>query len=49
VASGISGAKLSEILGTYMRYIAAMIVVLLLVTFVPSISLWIPELTGYIR
>ncbi|MFO7730783.1 MAG: TRAP transporter large permease [Spirochaetia bacterium] len=49
VATGISGAKLSDIMGTYMRYIGAMILVVLLVTFIPSLSLWIPELTGYIR
>lgn len=49
VATGISGAKLSDIMGTYVRYIGAMILVVLLVTFIPSLSLWIPELTGYIR
>jgi C4-dicarboxylate transporter DctM subunit len=49
VASGISGAKLSDMMGTYMRYIGAMVLVLILVTFIPAISLWIPSLTGYIR
>jgi len=49
VASGISGARLSDMLGTYTRYIGAMIVVVLLTTFIPAISLWIPGLTGYIR
>jgi C4-dicarboxylate transporter, DctM subunit len=49
VATGISGASLSEILGTYMRYLAPMIFILLLVTFLPALSLWIPGLTGYIR
>jgi C4-dicarboxylate transporter, DctM subunit len=49
VASGISGAKLGEMMSTYMRYIAALIVVLLLVTFLPFLTLWIPGLTGYIK
>ena len=49
VASGISGASLSEMLGTYMRYIGALIVVLLVVTYVPVISLWLPGLTGYLK
>ena len=49
VASGISGAKLSDILGTYVRYIGALIVVLLFVTFVPILSTWLPTLTGYIK
>jgi C4-dicarboxylate transporter, DctM subunit len=49
VASGISGAKLSDMLNTYTRYMAVMILVVLLVIFIPSLSLWIPELTGYIK
>ncbi len=49
VASGISGARLSDMMGTYMRYIGSMVLVLLLVIFIPAISLWIPGLTGYIR
>ena len=48
VASGISGASLSEMLNTYVRYIGALILVLLLVTFIPAISMWVPTLTGYI-
>ncbi|WP_319477293.1 TRAP transporter large permease [Marispirochaeta aestuarii] len=49
VASGISGAKLSDMMGTYLRYLGAMVLVLLFVTFIPALSLWIPELTGYIK
>jgi C4-dicarboxylate transporter DctM subunit len=49
VASGISGARLSDMLGTYVRYIGALILVLLLVTFIPALSMWIPSLTGYIK
>lgn len=49
VASGISGATLSEILKTYTRYLAAMVFVLMLVTFIPAISLTIPGLTGYLK
>lgn len=49
VATGISGARLSDMLSTYMRYIGAMIIVVILTTFIPAISLWIPGLTGYIR
>ncbi|MCG8478571.1 MAG: TRAP transporter large permease [Spirochaetales bacterium] len=49
VTSGISGARLSDMLGTYVRYIGAMLIVLVLTTFIPAISLWIPGLTGYIR
>ena len=44
VASGISGAGLNEILKTYIYYLGALTVVLLLVTFIPEISLWIPSL-----
>lgn len=49
VATGISGARLSDMLSTYVRYIGAMIIVVILTTFIPAISLWIPGLTGYIR
>ena len=49
VATGISGATLSGMLKTYVRYIGALIVVLMLTTFIPAISLWIPGLTGYIK
>ncbi len=44
VASGISGAGLSEILKTYTYYLGALVIVLLFVTFIPAISLWIPSL-----
>ncbi len=49
VATGISKARLSEILSTYFRYLLAMVVVLLLVIFIPQISLFIPGLTGYLK
>ena len=49
VATGISGATLSGMLKTYVRYIGALIVVLMLTTFIPAISLWVPGLTGYIK
>ena len=49
VATGISKARLSEILKTYTRYLLAMVIVLLLVIFIPQISLFIPGLTGYLK
>jgi C4-dicarboxylate transporter DctM subunit len=49
VATGISKARLSEILKTYSRYLLAMVIVLLLVIFIPQISLFIPGLTGYLK
>jgi TRAP-type C4-dicarboxylate transport system permease large subunit len=48
VASGISGAKLSEVLRVHMTYLAALVLVLLLVIFIPELSLTVPRLTGYI-
>ncbi|HCG62533.1 MAG: C4-dicarboxylate ABC transporter permease [Spirochaetae bacterium HGW-Spirochaetae-4] len=48
VASGISGAKLSEVLRVHMSYLGALVLVLLLVIFIPELSLTIPRLTGYI-
>lgn len=49
VASGISGISLNDVLKCYWKYLAAMVVVLLLVIFVPFFSTWIPTMTGYIQ
>ena len=44
VATGISKASLKEILPTYLKYISAMIVVLLLITLFPDLITFIPRL-----
>lgn len=49
VSSGISGAGLGEILSTYLKYVLTMLMVLMLITFIPAITLFIPSLMGYIK
>ena len=44
VATGISKATLKEILPTYLKYIGAMIVVLLIITVFPDLITYIPRL-----
>lgn len=49
VSTGISQASLGEVLGTYLKYIFAMFIVLALITFIPAISTFIPTAMGYIK
>ncbi len=49
VASGISGITLNQVMRCYWKYLAAMVVVLLLVIFIPFFSTWIPTMLGYIQ
>ncbi len=49
VATGISGITLNDVLKCYWKYLAAMVLVLLLVIFVPSFSTWLPSMMGYIQ
>jgi len=46
VAAGISGSSLSEVAGGVWRFLVAAIVVLLLVTYIPELSNWLPDLLG---
>ena len=42
VASSVGGVKMSAMIPHVLRFLGIMIVVLLLVTFVPAFSLWLP-------
>lgn len=44
VATSISKAPLGEILGTYLKYLLAMLIVLFLITFVPELITFIPKM-----
>ena len=46
VASNISGASMEEVSRWALPFVLALIVVLLLVTYVPALSLWLPDLLG---
>ncbi len=49
VASSISGVRVETLAKTILPFLAVEVVVIFLVTFVPPISLFIPELFGFIR
>lgn len=49
VATGIAKASLGEILGTYVKYILAMIIVLFIITFIPPLVTFIPSLVMGIK
>lgn len=49
VSTGISEASLGEVLGTYLKYILTMIIVLTLITFIPAITTFLPRVLGYIK
>ena len=49
VSTGISEASLGEVLGTYLKYILTMIIVLTLITFIPAITTFLPSVLGYIK
>jgi len=46
VASNISGASMEEVSRWVLPFFLALIAVLLLVTYVPALSLWLPDLLG---
>ena len=46
VASHISGASMTEISRWVMPFVVALVAVLLLVTYVPALSLWLPDALG---
>jgi TRAP-type C4-dicarboxylate transport system permease large subunit len=49
VLSGLTGTPVKEIVRELVPFILALIAVLFLITFVPSLVLALPELAGYIR
>lgn len=46
VGCSISNLKITEVIGPLIPLFIAMIVALLLITFIPALSLWLPELFG---
>jgi C4-dicarboxylate transporter DctM subunit len=47
IISAISGAPLRTIIRDTMPFVAAMIVALAIITFIPETVLWLPRLLGY--
>ncbi len=47
VASGIAGVPLEQVSKKIVIYLAFEIMVLLLLTYLPDVTLWIPRMTGY--
>lgn len=47
VASGIGGATVESIVARALPFVAAYIVAIFIIAFVPSLSLWLPRLMGY--
>jgi TRAP-type C4-dicarboxylate transport system permease large subunit len=47
ISSSISGAPLRAIIRDTMPFVAAMIVALGIITFVPETVLWLPRVLGY--
>ncbi|MBC7240470.1 MAG: TRAP transporter large permease subunit, partial [Chloroflexi bacterium] len=49
VATGIANVSLGEILGTYVKYLLAMIIVLFIISFIPPLVTFIPSLVMGIK
>lgn len=49
VSSGIAKASLGEILGTYWKYLLAMVIVLFIITFIPGLVTFIPSIVMGIK
>jgi TRAP-type C4-dicarboxylate transport system permease large subunit len=47
VVSGIAKVPIAEIVSELAPYLLALIAVLLLVTYVPAVSTWLPNALGY--
>lgn len=46
VGSGVAGVSVSQVVKPQAPFLAVMIIVLILITYVPAISLWLPSLFG---
>jgi TRAP-type C4-dicarboxylate transport system permease large subunit len=47
VVSGIAKVPIADIVSELTPYLIALLVVLVMVTYVPAFSLWLPHLLGY--
>ncbi len=47
VGAGVAKVKITQVLQPLIPFLVAMIVVLMIVTYIPQITLWLPELFGY--
>lgn len=47
VGSGIAKVKVTEVIGPLIPLLIAMVAVLMLITYVPQLVMWLPELFGY--
>ncbi|MDY0071101.1 MAG: TRAP transporter large permease [Thauera sp.] len=47
VASGIGGSKVEEIVAKVMPFVAAQVIALFVIAYLPGLSLWLPKLMGY--
>ena len=47
VGSGVANVKVSEIVKPLLPILAVMVLVLLMVTYIPQLSLWVPSLFGF--
>lgn len=47
VSAAVSGLKIEQVLKSMMPFFIALFIVLLLITYVPTLSLWLPTLVGH--
>src|SRR5690606_1870451 len=47
VGAGVAKVKITQVMQPLIPFLVAMIVVLMIVTYIPQIALWLPELFGY--
>ena len=45
----VGKTKIEDVIKPLLYYFAAIFIVLLLVTYIPAISLWLPGLLGYVK
>jgi len=45
----VGGVKIETVFRQLLLYFGAIFVVLLLITYVPTLSLWLPSLMGYVK
>ena len=44
----VGGVKLEDVIKQMLVYFVAIFIVLMLVTYIPQLSLWLPSLMGYV-
>lgn len=47
VGSGVAKVKITKVIGPLIPFLIAMVIILMIVTYIPQLALWLPQVFGY--